>query len=357
MGTVMIGKVPLLAVLLSSPALADIPTLDGTIGKQRNVRSELASRIERVDSDRHAAARSITCALFRPGRSGNPASAVGANPAITELVRRIARQEGVDEGQFLALVYQESRFNPCARSRAGAIGLAQLMPATASALGVNPHSIVENLQGGARYLAQQLARFDGNFSLALAAYNAGPGAVQKFGGIPPYRETRNYVASITQKWLPVFGGTSGLPAHNGGGSFAFETMRTATVKAMGLSQAAAAGSGDVSSWLEQLGAAGAGTIKDSWEHNSGARNANLEMLNRMIELATAMSDLLNVRNALQASAISGSSRSGRQRDDADGNKPPTIGFCETGQGLARDHDPQACARETDNEHELLLTAQ
>ncbi|WP_299846308.1 lytic transglycosylase domain-containing protein [uncultured Paracoccus sp.] len=96
---------------------------------------------------------------------------------------------------FEALVWQESRFNARALSPKGAIGLAQLMPGTARILGVDPHDPMQNLDGGARYLLTQMQRF-GSPTLALAAYNAGPGAVRKHGGVPPYRETRNYVLRI-----------------------------------------------------------------------------------------------------------------------------------------------------------------
>ncbi len=111
--------------------------------------------------------------MYRPARKDDPVAAANANPTIAGLVRRIAREEGIDENQFLALVYQESRFNPCAKSGAGALGLAQLMPGTASDLGVNPYNIEQNLRGGARYYKQQLRRYNGNVSLALAAYNSG----------------------------------------------------------------------------------------------------------------------------------------------------------------------------------------
>lgn len=106
-----------------------------------------------------------------------------------------ARRHGVPESLFLRLIQQESGWNPGARSHKGATGLAQLMPQTARRLGVNPHDPVENLNGGARYLRMMYNKF-GDWRLALAAYNAGPAAVEKYRGIPPYRETRNYVRII-----------------------------------------------------------------------------------------------------------------------------------------------------------------
>lgn len=111
------------------------------------------------------------------------------------MARDAARRHGVPEDLFLRLVQQESGFNPKARSHKGALGLAQLMPETARVLRVDPMDPYQNLDGGARYLMQQYRAF-GNWRLALAAYNAGPGAVQKHGGVPPFRETQNYVRVI-----------------------------------------------------------------------------------------------------------------------------------------------------------------
>ena len=122
---------------------------------------------------------------------------------------KAAQSAGIDPDLFLRLVQQESAFNPAAVSPVGAMGLAQLMPATAQELGVDPNDPIQNLQGGARYLRQQLDTFGGDPSLALAAYNAGAGNVRKYGGIPPFKETRNYVARI-------MGGTGDRLA--GGGS-------------------------------------------------------------------------------------------------------------------------------------------
>lgn len=111
------------------------------------------------------------------------------------MAKDAARRHGVPEDLFLRLVQQESGWNPTAKSHKGAFGLAQLMPQTARALGVNSADPAENLEGGARYLKQQYREF-GSWRLALAAYNAGPGAVKRYNGVPPYRETRNYVKVI-----------------------------------------------------------------------------------------------------------------------------------------------------------------
>lgn len=111
------------------------------------------------------------------------------------MARQAARLHNVPEELFLRLVQQESGWNPQAKSHKGALGLAQLMPQTAELLGVNPHDPKQNLEGGARYLSWQYRKFK-SWPLALAAYNAGPKAVEKHGGIPPYKETQNYVRVI-----------------------------------------------------------------------------------------------------------------------------------------------------------------
>ena len=112
-----------------------------------------------------------------------------------KVAKDAARRHGVPEDLFLRLVQQESGWNTRAKSHKGAIGLAQLMPGTAARLGVDPHDPHSNLDGGARYLRMMYDRYD-SWRLALAAYNAGPAAVDKYGGVPPYSETRTYVRKI-----------------------------------------------------------------------------------------------------------------------------------------------------------------
>lgn len=112
-----------------------------------------------------------------------------------EVARAAARRHSIPEDLFLRLVHQESRWNTRAVSNKGALGLAQLMPGTAQMLRVDPMDPKQNLDGGARYLRMMYDKF-GDWKLALAAYNAGPGAVERHGGIPPFAETQNYVRVI-----------------------------------------------------------------------------------------------------------------------------------------------------------------
>jgi soluble lytic murein transglycosylase-like protein len=141
--------------------------------------------------------------------SAAPVSGTGASSAFDAQINAAAASNGIDPALLKGLVSQESGFNPNARSGAGAVGLTQLMPGTAASLGVtNPLDPAQSLQGGAKYLREQLDRFGGDEQLALAAYNAGPGAVQKYGGVPPYAETQNYVTSVMSKAAAFRGGTA-----------------------------------------------------------------------------------------------------------------------------------------------------
>jgi hypothetical protein len=143
---------------------------------------------------------------------------------LRDSARRIAMEEGVDPELFVTLVQHESGFEQSAVSPVGAVGLSQLMPDTARGLGVNPYDAIENLRGGARYFSSLLRKYQGNYRLALAGYNAGPYAVDCFLSgttgrvgnkiinrsgmrceLPPYKETRNYVATIERQWFSSVG--------------------------------------------------------------------------------------------------------------------------------------------------------
>ena len=131
----------------------------------------------------------------KPAQSANKAQ-------ILNVVSQISKKHGVDEKLVQALIKQESGFNPKAKSKAGAMGLMQLMPATAKNLGVkDPYNTVQNVEGGVKYLKSMLNKYNGNVILALAAYNAGPAAVDKYSGVPPYKETQNYVKNILANYL------------------------------------------------------------------------------------------------------------------------------------------------------------
>ena len=118
-----------------------------------------------------------------------------------DLFNEAAATYGVDVNLLTAIAKQESNFKADAISSAGAIGIMQLMPATAESLGVSdPYDARENIMGGAKYIRQMLDRYDGDVTLALAAYNAGSGNVAKYGGVPPFTETQNYVAKVTANY-------------------------------------------------------------------------------------------------------------------------------------------------------------
>ena len=135
----------------------------------------------------------------------SPASVAASKSAskgeLDEIISKYASQNSLDPDFVKALIKQESGFQTTAKSHCGAMGLMQLMPATAASLGVhNPYDAEQNIAGGTKYLKGLMDRFDGNKELALAAYNAGPGAVKKYGGIPPYKETQHYVKNVISNY-------------------------------------------------------------------------------------------------------------------------------------------------------------
>lgn len=123
---------------------------------------------------------------------------ISAGKTMDQIFEEAAEKYGVDANLLKAIGKAESNFNASVVSSAGAIGVMQLMPGTAKSLGVSdPYDARQNIMGGAKYISQLLDKYDGNVKLALAAYNAGPGNVDKYGGIPPFKETQNYVARVT----------------------------------------------------------------------------------------------------------------------------------------------------------------
>lgn len=126
-------------------------------------------------------------------------SAVSAQKStnLDAIFQEASEKYGVPVNLLKAVAKAESNFNASAKSSCGAMGIMQLMPATAKSLGVaNPYDAEQNIMGGAKFLGQLLKRFDGNTKLAVAAYNAGPGSVIKYSGVPPYKETQNYVVKV-----------------------------------------------------------------------------------------------------------------------------------------------------------------
>ncbi len=186
-----------------------VQQLRGLIEQTRQVGSGIATTstagasrtASQVPADDFAAALQAATAAD----ASSPTTAHGEGVAGTagdggeydSVIEQASERYGIDPAVLHGLIQQESGFDPNAQSGAGASGLTQLMPGTASSMGVaNPLNPTESIEGGARYLSQLMSQFGGNTEDALAAYNAGPGAVQQYGGIPPYAETQSYVSKV-----------------------------------------------------------------------------------------------------------------------------------------------------------------
>ncbi len=195
------SMVAILAVTLGS--VGDVGTLRAeglAFGSSATSRLAMFRKQTAVLDTRAAIQYDASVKLTPHGKAGTVAAAIPSYSGryrglYLDAAKDAALRHGVPEDLFLRLVQQESGWNPQAVSHKGATGLAQLMPATAQRLGVNATDPHDNLEGGARYLRMMYDRF-GDWKLALAAYNAGPEAVEKHGGIPPYAETKGYVLAV-----------------------------------------------------------------------------------------------------------------------------------------------------------------
>jgi soluble lytic murein transglycosylase-like protein len=171
---------------------------------------DFASQLTAATSAAQPAASVATAAAPAPATTMAAPAGTSALPQGVPYGAEItaaAQRHGIDPALLAGLVRQESNFDPNAGSPAGARGLTQLMPGTAAGLGVTDVTDpLQSLDGGAKYLKQQLDAFGGDVTKALAAYNAGPGAVQRYGGVPPYAETQNYVQKV-QAFAAAYRGT------------------------------------------------------------------------------------------------------------------------------------------------------
>ena len=154
------------------------------------IRSEIAKRLERGKVD-------FSIFIENIGRDACTQLNMPVIEGYYQQIKEASETYGVDINLLKAIARQESNFNPSATSSAGAMGVMQLMPSTAKGLGVtNAYDAQQNIMGGAKLMAQNLKKYNGDVSVALAAYNAGGGNVDKYGGIPPFKETQNYVKKV-----------------------------------------------------------------------------------------------------------------------------------------------------------------
>lgn len=161
-----------------------------------NLTGLLFSRVLAPDAIAHAERATLAIPVDIP---------TSGDQQLDRIIFEAGAAQGVDPRFIHAVIWQESKYDTHARSHAGAQGLMQLMPATAKRFGCDdPNDPVENISAGTKYLSWLLKRFAGNVELALAGYNAGEGAVDKYDGVPPYNETRNYVKIISKRYGKMY---------------------------------------------------------------------------------------------------------------------------------------------------------
>lgn len=181
----------------AAAAVARVGEIEAMIARSAGVQPAATSGTDFQQQLIQASASGPGIGLNATGGTAAAPAASGGDGAYKAEIDAAAAKYGIDPALLRGLIRQESNFDPNAGSPAGAQGLCQLMPGTAAALGcTNPLDPVQNIDAGAKYLRQQLDAFGGDVSKALAAYNAGPGAVKRYGGVPPYAETQNYVRQV-----------------------------------------------------------------------------------------------------------------------------------------------------------------
>jgi soluble lytic murein transglycosylase-like protein len=180
----------------AAAAVARVNEIEAMIATSTGVQAPAATTGPSFDQQLTQASAGGPGVISTPATAAVAGTSGGDGPYKAE-IDAAAQKYGLDPALLRGLIRQESNFDPNAGSPAGAQGLCQLMPGTAAALGcTNVHDPAQNIDAGARYLRQQLDAFGGDVSKALAAYNAGPGAVKRYGGVPPYAETQNYVRQV-----------------------------------------------------------------------------------------------------------------------------------------------------------------